>query len=118
MVIKLILAGIAILAVALRPRSRAAAAIALGAGAFSGDIVAAALAAAPMLLFLTVALALAWLAMRSGLTEWAATVLARWGKGRTLRLYALVCSISALLTIVLSLDGAVVLMVPLVSALV
>ena len=112
-----ILAGVAILAVGLRPRSRAAAAIALGAGALSGGIVTAALAAAPMLLFLTASLALAWLAMRSGVTEWAATVLARWGKGRTLRLYALVCAVSAFLTIVLSLDGAVVLIVPVVSAL-
>jgi Na+/H+ antiporter NhaD/arsenite permease-like protein len=115
--IKLILAGIAVISVAVWPRSRLAAAAALAAGVLSGGILAATTAAAPMLVFLTVALGLAGLAERAGLADRGVTVLARAGKGSTRRLYALVCSASALLTAVVSLDGAVVLMVPMVSTL-
>jgi Na+/H+ antiporter NhaD/arsenite permease-like protein len=70
-----------------------------------------------MLVFLTAALGVSWLVMRAGVTEWAVAVLARRGRGSTRRLYALVCVLSALLTAIVSLDGAVVLMVPFVSAL-
>ena len=70
-----------------------------------------------MLVFLTAALGLAWFGDRAGLVDWAATVLARAGRGSTRRLYALVCIVAALLTAVVSLDGAVVLMVPVVSLL-
>jgi Na+/H+ antiporter NhaD/arsenite permease-like protein len=117
MIIKFILAGIAVASVAGWPRSRAAAFAALAAGALSGGIFAATVAAAPMLVFLTAALGLAWLADRAGLVDWAVSLLARAGRGSTLRLYALVCSVAALLTAIVSLDGAVVLMVPVVSLL-
>jgi Na+/H+ antiporter NhaD/arsenite permease-like protein len=72
---------------------------------------------APMLAFLTAALCVAGLAERAGVAERAASVLARAGGGSAGRLYALVCAASALLTCVVSLDGAVVLMVPLVRVL-
>jgi Na+/H+ antiporter NhaD/arsenite permease-like protein len=70
-----------------------------------------------MLAFLTVALAAAALAKRAGLVEKAAAGLAQAAGGSDRRLYALVCATSALLTCTVSLDGAVVLMVPLVRAL-
>lgn len=121
MVIRYIIAGIAVAVVALAPRNRWAALAALGAGAASmlvaGRWVARDTLASvgPMLLFLTAVLSVAALAERAGLAERAAARLARAGGPR--RLYALVCLSSALLTCVVSLDGAVVLMVPLVQAL-
>lgn len=120
MVIRLIFAGIAVAAVALAPRSRWSALAALAAGTASvlatGMWVArdTLLAIGPMLLFLTAALGVAALAERAGLPERAAACVAAAGSPR--RLYALVCAASALLTCVVSLDGAVVLMVPLVRA--
>src|SRR5207253_372427 len=60
---------------------------------------------------------LAALAERAGLARRAAGGLASAGRGRTCRLYALVCLTSAGLTGLVSLDGLVVLMVPLVRAL-
>ncbi len=74
-------------------------------------------AAAPLVLFLTAALTLAAAAEASGLADLAADVLARWAGGRNSVLYALVCLVCALATAVVSLDGAVVLMVPLLLAL-
>jgi len=68
----------------------------------------------PMLLFLTAALGVSALAERAGLAERAAAWLA--GARNPRRVYGLVCATSALLTCVVSLDGAVVLMVPLVRA--
>jgi Na+/H+ antiporter NhaD/arsenite permease-like protein len=65
-----------------------------------------------MLLFLTAALALAWLVGRTGVTDRAVSLLAGWGRGSTRLLYAHVCAVSAQLTAMVSLDGAVVLMVP------
>jgi Na+/H+ antiporter NhaD/arsenite permease-like protein len=123
MLSRFILAGVAVVAVAGWPRSRAAASAALAAGLASavvaggGVIQAAASATVPMLLFLTVALSLASLGERAGLAERAAERLARAGGGRTLPLYGLVCAVSALFTCVVSLDGAVVLMVPIVRSL-
>ncbi len=108
---------IAVISVAGWPRNRLAAATALGAGTLSGGIFPATIAAAPMLVFLTVGLGLAGLAERAGFVDRGVTILARAGKGSTRRLYVLVCSASALLTAVVSLDGAVVLMVPVVSTL-
>lgn len=111
------------MAVAGWPRSRAAALAALAAGMTSavlaggGVFEATASATVPMLLFLTVALSLAYLVERAGLTERAAERLARAGGGRTRLLYGLVCAASALVTCVVSLDGAVVLMVPIVRSL-
>jgi Na+/H+ antiporter NhaD/arsenite permease-like protein len=123
MIIRLILAAIAVAAVAIWPRSRVSAAVALAAGLlsalFSGWSVAAdaVRATGPMLLFLTGAVSVAALAERRGLAERAALALARAARGRTIRLYALTCLVSTGLTFLVSLDGAVVLMVPLVLAL-
>ncbi|HEY7076165.1 MAG TPA: SLC13 family permease [Solirubrobacteraceae bacterium] len=116
----MIIAGIAVAAVALAPRSRWSAFVALAAGAASvllaGRWVArdTLVSVGPMLLFLTAALGVAALAQRAGLAERAAARLAEAGGPR--RVYALVCASSALLTCLVSLDGAVVLMVPLVRA--
>ena len=71
----------------------------------------------PLLAFLSAALTLAALVERSGLTPRAAATLARVARGSTPALYALVCGVCATLTCVVSLDGAVVLMVPLVLGL-
>jgi arsenical pump membrane protein len=124
MISRLILAGIAVAAVALWPRSPRSAAVALAAGGLSALLAGAGVArdalvaTAPMLAFLTAALGLAALAERRGLAERAASGLAAAAAGRTVRLYGLVCATSALLTCVVSLDGAVVLMVPVVRSLV
>jgi arsenical pump membrane protein len=72
---------------------------------------------ATLALFLTAAIWLAALAAQSGLAERAAGLLARLACGRRVRLYALTCAACALLTSTVSLDGAIVLMVPLVLAL-
>lgn len=123
MLSRIILAAVAVAVVAARPQSRASATVALAAGAASaalaGGFVAvdAVRATAPMLVFLTVALGIAGLAERAGLAGRAAEALARAGRGRTRRLYALTCAASAGLTCLVSLDGSVVLMVPLVQAL-
>jgi arsenical pump membrane protein len=74
-------------------------------------------AAAPLVVFLTAALTLAATAETVGLADRAADALARLGRGRGVALYALVCATCALLTVAVSLDGAVVLMVPLLIAL-
>ena len=74
-------------------------------------------ATGPMLIFLTSALTIASLAERAGLAGWAGAALSRASHGRPRRLYALVCLSSAALTCIVSLDRAVVLMVPLVNAL-
>jgi arsenical pump membrane protein len=72
---------------------------------------------APLVAFLAAALTLAGLVERSGLAERAAAAIARLARGSGLRLYALVCAACALLTAAISLDGAVVLMVPLLLVL-
>lgn len=74
-------------------------------------------AALPLLVFLAAALTLAETVRRAGLAERAAERLAALGGGHALRLYALVCAACTLATFVVSLDGAVVLMVPLLLAL-
>jgi arsenical pump membrane protein len=123
MIVRLILAAVAVVAVALWPRSRLSAVAALGAGAGSAAVAGVAVArdtllsVAPMLAFLTAALAVAGLAERAGPAERASGRLAQAGGGSTGRLYGLVCATSALLTCIVSLDGAVVLMVPLTRAL-
>jgi arsenical pump membrane protein len=95
----------------------AAAAAAAVAIVFGAPVVPALAVAAPLLAFLGAALTLAALVERSGLAERAATVLAVLACGNTLALYALVCTLCALLTAAVSLDAAVVLMVPLLLAL-
>jgi Na+/H+ antiporter NhaD/arsenite permease-like protein len=118
-----IFAAIAVGVVAVRPRSRAAATVALAAGLASAAVAGwsvlaqTARSTVPMLVFLTVAMSAAALAERAGLASRAADAVASAGRERAGRMYALVCSISAGLTCVVSLDGAVVLMVPLVRAL-
>ena len=67
----------------------------------------------PLLAFLAAALMLASLVERSGLAERAACALAAAAHGRSLTLYILVCGVCALATAAVSLDGAVVLMIPL-----
>src|SRR2546421_9478092 len=67
----------------------------------------------PIALFLTAAMWLAAFAASAGLSERLAGVVARAARGSGLRLYVLVCALCALLTATVSLDGAVVLMVPL-----
>src|SRR5690348_7796633 len=73
--------------------------------------------AVPLLAFLAAALTLAAAAGEAGLADRGAVLLARLGGGRTLALYALTCVACALATWAVSLDGAVVLGVPLVAAL-
>lgn len=72
---------------------------------------------APLIAFLCAALTLAALAERSGLAQRAAAVLAACARGNAVALYVLVCALCALLTAMVSLDGAVVLMLPLLLTL-
>jgi arsenical pump membrane protein len=113
-----ILAGVAVAAAATPGRALAIAAGAAAVDVVLGADIAPALATAvPMAAFLGGAMSLAGLVERSGLCERGAAILARCASGRSWALYALVCATCAGLTAVLSLDGAVVLMVPLVLAL-
>jgi len=119
--IHLSLAGVAVAALVRAPRSRISAAVIAAAAALDvafGARVSPALAAvAPLVAFLTAALTLSALIASSGLADRAAVALARHARGRGLALYMLVCCLCALLTAVVSLDGAVVLIVPVIIAL-
>src|SRR3954453_20083897 len=121
LIARIILAVIAVGALVAAPRSSRAAAVVLGAAAVDVALGAAAApaltVAAPLVAFLAAALTLARLVERSGLAERAAAAIARAARGSGLRLYALVCAACALLTAAISLDGAVVLIVPLLLAL-
>jgi Na+/H+ antiporter NhaD/arsenite permease-like protein len=121
LIVHAILAAIAIAALALGPRSAGAtlaALVAAGIDLALGAAVAPALAVvAPLTAFLGAALTLAALAERSGIADRAASVLAARARGSALALYALVCATCAALTAAVSLDGAVVLMVPLLLVL-
>lgn len=64
------------------------------------------------MLFLTAAIWLARFAERAGVTDRMAARLWRTARGRPARLYVLTCLLCAALTATVSLDGAVVLMVP------
>ena len=106
---------------ALRPRSAvaatvvaAAAAVDIALGASLGPSASAVL---PVLVFLAAALTLAALVERSGLADRGALALARAARGNAMRLYVATCAACAVLTATLSLDGAVVVMVPVVLAL-
>jgi arsenical pump membrane protein len=70
-----------------------------------------------MLAFLTAALTLAAQVESSGLAARAAGLLARAARGNGVALYAAICVLCAALTAVVSLDGAVVIMVPVALAL-
>lgn len=108
-----------------RPRSWASAVIAaaatmllLAVGAVSVDVLGLALRqTTPLALFLTAAIWLAAFANRAGLAGRMAGLLASRARGSKAVLFALVCSLCAVLTATVSLDGAVVLMIPLVLAL-
>jgi arsenical pump membrane protein len=121
LIFQAILAAIAVAALALRPRSASWAAGAAGAAVTdvaTGIPVGPALAlVAPLLAFLCAALTLAALVERSGLAARAAHALAAAARGSTPLLYAAVCGLCAVLTAIVSLDGAVVLMVPLLLVL-
>jgi Na+/H+ antiporter NhaD/arsenite permease-like protein len=112
-----ILAVAAVGALALRPQStRAVLVLALAAviDALLGAPAVSALAVIlPLVAFLAAALTLASLVERSGLAERAACALAAAAHGSSLTLYTLVCGVCALATAAVSLDGAVVLMIPL-----
>jgi arsenical pump membrane protein len=117
LIIHIILAVFVLVVLALRPRSVWAATVAILAGMLEvvlGSPLEPALGrTAPIVCFLTAALTIAALAERSGLLLRAALVLAIAGKEDARRLYLLVCALCVLLTAVVSLDGAVVLMTPL-----
>lgn len=118
----MILAVAAVGLLAFRPRSGAGAlAVALAGAldlAFGARLGSTLSLLAPLAAFLAAALTLAALVERSGLAGRAAQALAARSRGSTGRLYALVCGLCALLTAAVSLDGAVVLMVPLLLTLV
>lgn len=125
LIIRIILALAALGFVALRPRSwraaagaAACAAIALAVGAASAGMARSALAdALPPVVFLVSVMGLAMLADGSGLAERLAAALARLAGGRTPALFIWVCAACAALTAALSLDGAVVVMLPVLAAL-
>jgi Na+/H+ antiporter NhaD/arsenite permease-like protein len=112
-----ILAGIAVAATVARPRSWSAALIAAAAAGAAaclgvGSPKGAATATAPMVAYLLAAVALAAAAVRLGLAARLAACLARAARGRAGGLFALVCLATAAATAAVSLDGAVVLLVP------
>ena len=93
-----------------------AAAIELALGGASPALAGTALAAAlPLVPFLTAAIWLSAHAERTGLADRLARAAGRLARGSRPALYALVCGLCALLTATVSLDGAVVLMVPVAS---
>ncbi len=83
----------------------------------SKPVVEAVVEIAPLLAFLTAAIWLAELADGAGLTARIGASIARTSGGRRSTVYATTCAACALLTMAVSLDGAVVLMVPLVLTL-
>lgn len=117
----LIVAIVAVGAVALRPRSAVSTCVVGLAGAvdllLGAPAVPALTVIAPLVAFLAAALTLAALVERSGLAERAAHALAAAARGSSARLYVLVCVVCGLLTAAVSLDGAVVLMVPMLVVL-
>jgi arsenical pump membrane protein len=121
LIVHAILAAIAIAALALRPRSAPATLAALAAAGVDvvlGAPVGPALGTVtPLVAFLGAALTLAALVERSGIADRAASALAARANGSALVLYALVCATCVGLTAAVSLDGAVVLVVPLLLVL-
>ena len=113
---RLILAVLAIALIALRPRSSPAAFVLLvlatcdlALGGRTGPVLG---VVVPLVLFLSAALSLARLVERSGLADRAARALTAIARGNALALYVWTCLLCAALTAAVSLDGAVVLMVP------
>jgi Na+/H+ antiporter NhaD/arsenite permease-like protein len=119
LIVLMILAATALGFVAVLPRSwlsalGAAACAALVLATGSGDLGTALSTAAPPIAFIAAVMGLALLADHAGL----AALLAAAGRGRTLALFGWTCAASAALTAALSLDGAVVVMAPVLVALV
>lgn len=112
-------------AVAWRPRSGRVAAVCAGAAVTEvalGVAPARALSVAvrealPLTAFLTAAIWMASTAQAAWLAGRAAVALTRWARGRRTALYLAVCAACALLTAVVSPDGAVVLIAPVVARL-
>lgn len=121
LILHLILACIAVLALAIGARKAAATVVVVALAtvdfALGADIVPAAETIAPLLAFLAAAMTLAAVAQQSGLVERAARALARRAGGSAMALYVLTCTVCLALTVTVSLDGAVVLMIPLLKEL-
>ena len=125
LVVQILLALAAVAALVRRPGSRAAVAVAAGCaalellvGAASPALAGTAIhAALPLVPFLTAAIWLSAHAERTGLADRLAATATRLAHRSRPALYGLVCGLCALLTATVSLDGAVVLMVPVVLAL-
>jgi Na+/H+ antiporter NhaD/arsenite permease-like protein len=121
LIARLILAGTAAVVLVRRPMSARATVglVALGlidllVGARAGPVIG---VIGPLVVFLAAALTLAGMIERSGLARRTALALARSARGSVWGLYALVCVACLILTAAVSLDGAVVLMVPLLLGL-
>src|SRR5581483_3893162 len=114
MILHWIIAGIVVVLVAVRPRSWAAtsSAASLALLVNASAIGLALRAVAPTVALLAVALGLSGLAVRLGFAHWAAARLSATAGGSAWRLFALVCAGTALLTAAVTLDGAVVVMAP------
>jgi len=116
--VRLILALAAVAFVGARPRSWASAIGAAGCAALvlttgAGGLGRALTTTGPPIAFIAAVMGLALLADHAGLAD----LLARAGRGRTLGLFGCTCVASAVLTAALSLDGAVVVMAPVLAAL-
>lgn len=114
MVLYWIIAAATVLLVALRPRSWIAASLAAAIAAFGNPsaLGTACRVAGPTAALLGVSMALAALAVRLGFAPWAARRLLAGADGNARKLFVLVCAATALLTAAVTLDGAVVLMAP------
>jgi arsenical pump membrane protein len=121
LILRLILAAVAVVALALGPGSSAGAMVALAAAsvdvALGASVEPVIRVVAPMVVFLAGALTLAASLERAGVGERVARALAERARGDSRLLYAYVCLACAGLTATVSLDGAVVLMVPVLLAL-
>jgi arsenical pump membrane protein len=121
LILRLVLAAVTVIALAFGPGTSGGSVVALAAAATDvalGASVGPALhIVGPTFVFLAAALTLAATLARAGLGERVASALAVRARGSSYRLYAYVCVLCALLTATVSLDGAVVLMVPVLLAL-
>jgi arsenical pump membrane protein len=111
-----VIAVAAVVIVAVRPRSWWAVGAVGSLAFFTGAerIGEALRAVAPTAVFLTVAVGLAAPAVRLGAARWVADTLAGRARSSGRRLFTLVCLLAVALTALVSLDGAVVLMAPVV----
>lgn len=116
MVWQWVIAVAALVIVAVRPRSWPAVGAVGCLAVFTGAdrIGEAVRAVAPTAVFLAIAVGLAALAVRLGAARWIAGALARLAGSSGRRLFVLVCVLAVALTGLVSLDGAVVLTVPVV----